>query len=66
MQYELEARTRKGMEERINDLESMLKAMQADFAKCAKDNISPCHFCANDGICDGCPENCNFVWQSHN
>ena len=66
MQHELEARTCHGMEERINNLEMMLKSMQADFAKCAKDNISPCFFCANDEMCNGCPENCNFVWNKHN
>ena len=65
MYHELEARTRQGMEERITTLESMLKAMQSDFAKCAKDNISPCHFCTNDEKCDGEPCNCNFVWSKH-
>ena len=65
MRHELEARSREGMTDRIYNLESMLKAMQLDFAKCAKDNISPCHFCANDETCDGCPEACNFVWNKH-
>jgi hypothetical protein len=65
MKYELEAMTRKGMEERIDNLEALLKSMQSDFAKCAKDNISPCFFCANDEMCSGCPETCNFIWNKH-
>ena len=56
MHHELQAMERQGMEERINNLEMMMKAMQSDFAKCAKDDISPCHFCANDETCSGCPE----------
>ena len=66
MQHEQEARTRRGMEDRIGNLESMLKAMQKDFAKCARHNISQCHFCANDDTCSGCPNDCNFVWKKHN
>lgn len=66
MQHEQEARTRRGMEERIENLNSMLKAMQSDFAKCAKNNISPCHYCANDEICSGEPKDCNFTWNKHN
>ena len=66
MHHEQEARTRKGMEERIENLNSMLKAMQSDFAKCAKDNISPCHYCANDETCSGNPQDCNFIWNKHN
>lgn len=66
MHHELEARSRQSMENRINELEGMLKSMQSDFAKCAKDNISPCFFCKNDEICNGCPDNCNFKWHKHN
>lgn len=66
MQHKQEARTRRGMEERIENLDSMLKAMQSDFAKCAKDNISPCHYCANDETCSGNPHDCNFIWNKHN
>ena len=52
--------------EQPNNFESQFIAMEADFAKCAKDNISPCFFCANDETCTGIPENCQFKWQSHN
>ena len=65
MHHELQAMERQGMEERINNLEMMMKAMQSDFAKCAKDDISPCHFCANDETCSGCPEDCNFIWNNY-
>ena len=65
MQHEQEARTRQGMEDKIHNLEILLESMQSDFAKCAKDNISPCHYCANDEKCDGCPETCNFIWMKH-
>lgn len=41
-------------------------AMHSDFAKCAKENISPCFFCVNDEICNGIPEDCDFVWMPHN
>lgn len=67
MKYEQEARVRQGMESRIKELETMLKDITSDFAKCAKDNISPCFFCANDETCN-CPAdaNCNFKWKPHN
>lgn len=65
MQYELEARTRQGMEERIENLTKLLLTMQSDFAKCAKTGISECFFCANDKICSGRPEDCNFSWAKH-
>lgn len=64
MYHEQAARSRHGMEERIKNLESMLKAMQSDFAKVAKDGASACFFCANDDTCDGV--DCNFVWKKHN
>lgn len=66
MKYEQEARERQGMESRIKELETMFYGMQLDFAECAKHNISPCHYCANDETCDGCPETCYFIWQPHN
>jgi hypothetical protein len=55
------------MESRIKELEATLKDITSDFARCAKDNISPCFFCANDETCN-CPEdaNCNFKWKPHN
>lgn len=65
MYHEQEARTRKGMEDKISNLEILLKSMQSDFAKCAKDNISPCFYCANDEKCNGEPCNCNFIWAKH-
>jgi len=49
-----------------NNLESKLAAMESDFAKCAKDNISPCFFCENDEICEGIPSDCKFKWMPHN
>ena len=66
MQHELFAMERQAMKDRINELETMFKDMEADFAKCAKGNISPCFFCANDNLCPGCPKDCNFVWAKHN
>lgn len=48
------------------DYEAKFKAMQSDFAKCAKEDISPCFFCSNDETCNGTPEGCNFVWNEHN
>ena len=65
MHHELHAMERQAMEAYIHTLEAQLDAMQADFAKCAKDNISPCFFCENDEICNGCPDNCNFKWHVH-
>lgn len=66
MGHELQAMERQGMLDEIANLKSQLAAMKSDFAKCAKDNISPCHFCANDDTCDGCPETCRFKWMKHN
>jgi hypothetical protein len=66
MHYELPAIEREAMRERINELEAMFEDMHSDFAKCARGNISPCFFCANDKTCNGCPENCNFIWEKHN
>lgn len=66
MHHELPAMERQAMKERISTLEDTIKDIQSDFAKCAKDNISPCFFCANDEMCNGCPENCNFVWNRRN
>ena len=66
MKYEQEAREQQGMESRIKELETMFYSMQLDFAECAKHNISPCHYCANDETCDGCPETCYFIWKPHN
>lgn len=65
MQNELYAMERQAMKEHIRNLETQLDVMEADFAKCAKDNISPCFFCENDEICNGCPDNCNFKWHAH-
>lgn len=64
MHHELEARTRKALEERIENLNKLLLTMQSDFAKCAK-GISPCFFCDNDDGCSGIPENCKFIWIKH-
>lgn len=47
-------------------LSTRINAMHADFAKCAKEGISPCFFCANDEKCNGLPKDCNFVWNPHN
>lgn len=66
MHHELQAMERQAMRERINELETLLDNMQADFAKCAKNNTSPCFYCANDETCSGCPNDCNFVWAKHN
>ena len=66
MHHELQAMERRRMADRINELETMLRNMQSDFAKCAKNNTSPCFFCANDETCSGCPKDCNFVWEKHN
>ena len=52
-------------EDRMANLEQMLRAMQADFAQCAK-GTSPCFFCANDSTCN-CTDDkdCKFVWEKH-
>ena len=65
MHHEQLAMERQAMRERINELETAFKNMHSDFAKCAKGGISPCFFCENDEICNGCPENCNFKWHSN-
>lgn len=66
MHYELPAIERQAMEERINELEFMLKAMQSDFAKSAR-GISPCFFCAKDDSCQCVDDKkCEFVWEKHN
>lgn len=66
MKYELHAMERHAMKDRINELETMLKDIQSDFAKCAQ-GISPCFFCANDDTCQ-CTNECNnkFIWAKHN
>lgn len=64
MRYEQEARTREAMEEKLRNLRAMLKDIESDFAECARNDVSPCFFCANDDICD-C-EKCNFKWKPHN
>lgn len=63
MLYEQLARERQSMLDEISKLKSQLTAMESDFTKCAKDNISPCFFCAND---DTCRDECNFKWKTHN
>ena len=66
MHHEQEARTIKGMEEKINNLEAMLDDMNSDFEKCAH-GISPCFFCANDECCVNPDEHgCHFIWKRHN
>ena len=66
MKYEQEARTFKGMEEKIHNLEVMLSDMNSDFEKCAR-GISPCFFCANDECCVNPEEHgCHFIWKRHN
>lgn len=66
MHYGLQMLERTEWEERVRSLETKFNDMHSDFAKCAKDNISPCFFCENDEICSGCPDNCNFKWHAHN
>ena len=65
MGYELHAMERQGMLDEITNLKSQLTAMEFDFARCAI-GISPCFFCANDDICTGTTEKCQFKWESHN
>ena len=66
MQYELEARTRQGMEEKIHSLEAMIDDMNSDFDQCAHGK-SPCFFCANDKYCnDPDKYGCHFIWEKHN
>ena len=58
---------RTAWEERIRSLEVKFNDMHSDFAKCAKDNISPCFFCANDECCvDPDKHGCHFIWKRHN
>ena len=64
MHHELTARTRKALEEEIDQLNKHLKDMESDFAECAKTGKSHCFCCVNDDTCDG--KNCNFVWKPHN
>ena len=64
MKYEQEARERQNMQDEIDNLKTMLKDMEADFAECARTSKSQCFFCANDDTCDG--RDCQFVWQPHN
>lgn len=66
MGHELQARERQGMLDKIEELKSQFATMESDFALCAKDNISPCFFCANDDNCAGTPETCKFKWKIHN
>ena len=65
MSHDLHARERQGMLDEIANLKSQLKAMEADFAKCAH-GISPCFFCVNDDNCAGTFETCKFKWTKHN
>ena len=49
------------------ELASKLNDMNSDFEKCARDGISPCFFCANDGCCVNPDEHgCHFIWKIHN
>lgn len=67
MNHEHESSIVKRMEEQISNLEAMLNDMNSDFEKCARDNISPCFFCANDGCCVNPDEHgCHFIWKRHN
>lgn len=65
MHYELEAMERKGMLDKISNLEEMLDDMNSDFEKCAH-GTSPCFFCANDEHCVNPDEHgCHFIWKQH-
>lgn len=67
MNHEHESSIVERMETKISDLEAMLNDMNADFEKCARDNISPCFFCANDECCINPDEHgCHFIWKRHN
>ena len=51
----------------INNLETMLRNMESDWAECARTGKSPCFFCANDETCTCTNDaDCNFKWQPHN
>ena len=63
MLYEQLAIERKNMQDKINELETMLKDIESDFAECSRTGKSPCFFCAHDDTCDG--RDCNFKWQPH-
>ena len=66
MHHELLAIERQNMQNKIDCLQTMLKDMESDFAKCAQ-GVSPCFFCANDDTCTCTSEKCsNFKWQPHN
>ena len=64
MLYEQLAIERQNTQKTIDNLTTMLKDMESDFAECAKTNKSPCFFCVHDDTCDG--RDCNFKWKSHN
>lgn len=63
MHHEQLAIERKNMRDEIATLKARLKAIEEDFAECARGD-SPCLFCAKSDTCN-CPsdENCNFVWK---
>ena len=65
MHHELIAIERQVMREKIEELQKMLKDMEADFAKCANGK-SPCIYCVNNqSVCSHNKNNCNFVWNPH-
>ncbi len=65
MHHELAAMDRKGMLEKIESLEVMLKAMQKDFAECARGK-SACFFCSKDFTCECTRDTeCYFHWAKH-
>lgn len=66
MHHELLALERQAMREKIETLQNDFTTIHSDFAKCAKDHLSPCVFCENHEICNGCPGNCKFTWHKHN
>ena len=67
MKYEQEAMEKKGMEEAIKELRSMLQNMESDWATCARTGKSPCFFCALDETCECTNDaDCQFKWQPHN
>ena len=53
------------MQNKINELKEMLKAMEFDMSQCAR-GISPCFFCANDDTCECTGCNGGFKWKPHN
>lgn len=62
MLHEQLALERKSLYEENNNLHAMLKAMESDFAQCAR-GVSACFFCENDETCNGCDKDCNFKWK---